>query len=53
MVEVHLLTMLMLLLLFSHYADWAGPQPRLWFAEQGKKLKEHIHTPHRENKLEK
>ena len=27
---------LKLLLLFSHYADWAGPQPRLWFAEHGK-----------------
>ena len=24
------------LLLFSHYADWAGPQLRLWFVEQGK-----------------
>ena len=24
------------LLLLSHYADWAGPQPRLWFAEQEK-----------------
>ena len=42
-----------MLLLFSDYADWAGPQPRLWFAEQGKELKEHIHTPRRENKLEK
>ena len=24
------------MLLFAHYADRAGPQPRLWFAEQGK-----------------
>ena len=28
--------LLLLLLLFSHYTDWAGPQPRLWFAKQGK-----------------
>ena len=27
---------LLLLLLFSHDADWAALQPRLWFAEQGK-----------------
>jgi len=24
-----------LLLLFSHYEGWAGPQPRLWFAYNG------------------
>ena len=42
-----------MLFLLSHYADWAGPQSRLWFVEQGKYLKEHIHTPLRENKLEK
>jgi len=24
----------LLLLLFSHYADWDGPQPRLWFYKQ-------------------
>ena len=40
-------------MLFSHYADWAGPQSRLWFAEQGKKLKEHSHTLHKKKKEKK
>ena len=33
------------------YATFGGAKE--WFAEQGKQLKEHTHTPHRENKLEK
>ena len=41
------------LLLFSHYADWAGTQPRLWFAEQESKTEGNTLTHHRENNLEK
>ena len=42
-----------MLMLFSHYADWAGPQPRLWFAEQGKKTKGNSLTHHIENRKKK